>query len=96
LYNEIPTDLRPPDAVVRLLYMNAFDGQVRFILKDKKPTNLAQAKEYSAEIEENLLDSKVDPFQYSRAKTKANTKGPSSSAPDPIAILSQKIDEMST
>jgi hypothetical protein len=27
LYSQIPTDLRPPDAVVHLLYMNAFDGK---------------------------------------------------------------------
>jgi hypothetical protein len=96
LYSQIPKDLCPPEAVVCLLYMNAFDGKFCFILKDKKPTSLAQAKEYSAEIEENLLDSKVDPFQYPRVKTEAKTKAPSSSAPDPIALLTQKIDQMST
>jgi hypothetical protein len=42
--------------------VNAFDGKFHFILKDKKPTSLAQAKEYNVEIEENILDSKVDPF----------------------------------
>jgi hypothetical protein len=96
LYSQIPTDLRPTAAVVRLLYMNAFDGQFCFILKDKKPTTLAQAKEYSVEIEENLIDSKVDPFQYPCVKAKAKTKSSSSSAPDPIALLTQKIDRMST
>jgi hypothetical protein len=54
--------------------MNAFDGKFRFILKDKNPTTLAQAKEYSAEIEENLLDSKVEPFQYPRARQKQRLK----------------------
>jgi hypothetical protein len=82
--------------IVHLLYMNAFDGKFHFILKDKKPTSLAQAKEYSAEIEENLLDSKVDPFQYPRVKAEAKTKASSSSAPDPISLLTQKIDQMST
>jgi hypothetical protein len=64
--------------------MNAFDGKFHFILKDKKPTTLAQAKEYNAEIEENLLDSKVDPFQYPHAKAETKTKASSSSTPDPI------------
>jgi len=59
LHNQILRYLRPLDAIVCLLYMNAFDGKFCFILKDKKPTILAQAK---SEIEENLLDSKVDPF----------------------------------
>jgi hypothetical protein len=60
------------------------------------PTNLAQAKEYSTEIEENLLDSIFDPFQYPRAKIKAKTKDSNSSTPDPNALLTQKIDQMST
>jgi hypothetical protein len=76
--------------------VNAFDGKFHFILKDKKPTTLAQAKEYSADIEENILDSKVDPFQYPRVKEETNTKASSSSAPDPISLLTQKIDHMST
>jgi hypothetical protein len=53
---------------------------------------LAQAKEYSAEIEENLLDSKVDPFQYPCVKEEDKTKASNSSAPDPISLLTQKID----
>jgi hypothetical protein len=96
LYSQISKDLCPTTTVVHLLYMNAFDGQLFFILKDKNPTTLAQAKEYSSKIEENLLDSKVDPFPYPHTKTKAKTKDFSSSTPDPIALLTQKIDQMST
>jgi hypothetical protein len=96
IYSQIPTDLRPTFVVVCLLYMNAFDGKFCFILKYKNPTTLAQAKEYSAEIKENLLESKVDPFQYPRFKVEAKTKVSSSSAPDPISLLTQKIDHMST
>jgi hypothetical protein len=92
LYNQILTDLHPPDATVCLLYMNAFNGKFHFILNDKKPTSLAQAKEYNATIEENLLDSKLDPFQYPRDKMKENTKASSSSKLDPISLLTQKID----
>jgi hypothetical protein len=76
LYSQILTDLRPTTAVVHLLYMNAFDGKFLFILKDKKPTTLAQAKEYSAEIEENILDSKVDPFQYPVSRQKQRLRLP--------------------
>jgi hypothetical protein len=96
LSNQIPTEFRPTASSICLLYMNAFEGQFHFILKDKKPTSLAQAKEYSVDIEENLLDSRVEPFQYPYAKTKAKTKVSNNSAPDPIALLTQKIDQMST
>jgi len=36
--------------------MNAFEGQCQYILKDKNPTSLAEDKEFSIDIEENLLD----------------------------------------
>jgi hypothetical protein len=47
LYDQIPADLCPPTTIVRVLYMNAFEGQFAFILKDKAPDTLAKAKEYS-------------------------------------------------
>jgi hypothetical protein len=71
LYNQIPTDFRPTTTSICLLYMNAFEGKFCFILKDKKPTSLAQDKEYNADIEENLLDSRVDPFKYPCVKAEA-------------------------
>jgi len=76
--------------------MNAFEEQFHFILKDKKPTLLAQSKEYSADIEENLLDSRVEPFQYLCVKAEAKTNVSNNNAPDLIALLTQKIDQMST
>jgi hypothetical protein len=95
-YNQILTNLRPSDAVVCLLYMNAFDGKLCFILKDKNLTSLAQSKEYNAEIDENNIDSKVDPFDCPRTKTKENTKASSRNTPDPIYLLTHKMDQMST
>jgi hypothetical protein len=96
LYNKIPTEFCPTTSSICLLYMNAFEGKFCFILKDKNPTSLAQAKEYSVDIEENLFDSRVEPFQYSRVKVEANTKVSNNSDPDLISLLTQKIDQMST
>jgi len=62
LYNQIPTEFCPTASSVHLLYMNAFEGKFLFILKDNKPTPLAQYKEYNVDIEENILDSRVEPF----------------------------------
>jgi hypothetical protein len=49
--------------------MMAFEGKFRYILKEKNPTSLAEAKEFSIDIEENILDEKIEPFQYPRNKT---------------------------
>jgi len=96
LYNQIPTEFHPIASSVYLLYMNAFEGKFHFILKDKKPTSLARAKEYSADIEKNIFDSRVEPFQYPRVKEEAKTKVSNNSVHDLIALLNQKIDQMST
>jgi hypothetical protein len=48
---------------------------------------LAEAKEFSIDIEENLLDSKIEPFQYPHNKTESRTKFSNNSALDPITLL---------
>jgi hypothetical protein len=68
LYSQIPKDLCPPEATILLLYLNAFEGQFGFILKEKMPENLAKAKEYTMQIEEHLISSKIEPFQFPHAR----------------------------
>jgi hypothetical protein len=53
---------------------------------------LAKAKEFNIDIEENLLDSKIEPFQYPHIKIESRTKVSNNSVPDPIILLIQKID----
>jgi hypothetical protein len=69
LYNQIPTDYHPTTSLVHLLYMNSFEGKLGYILKDTYPTSLVEAKKFSIDIEENLLDAKIETFQYPRNKT---------------------------
>jgi hypothetical protein len=57
---------------------------------------LAQSKEYNVDIEDNLPNSKVEPFQYPCVNAEAKTKVSNNSAPDLISLLTQKIDQMST
>jgi hypothetical protein len=42
--------------------MNSFEWKFGFILKDKNTTSMAESKEFSIDIEENLLDYKVEHF----------------------------------
>jgi hypothetical protein len=74
LHSQIPKDLCPSEAVC-LLYVNAFEWKFCFILRDKKPTTLAQAKEYSAEIQENVLYSKIDHFSVSLCHGRRKDEG---------------------
>ena len=56
LYNQVPTYYDPSTLSVHLLYMNSFEEQFRYILKDKNPTSFTEAKQFSIDIEESLLD----------------------------------------
>jgi hypothetical protein len=57
---------------------------------------LAEAKEFSIDIEENLLDSKIEPFHYPHNKIESRTKVSNNNVLDPIALLTQKIGQMNT
>jgi len=55
LYSQISKDLCLPKVDVLLLYLNSFEGQFGFIPKEKMHENLANTKEYTMQIEENLI-----------------------------------------
>ena len=64
--------------------------------EDKAPDTLAKAKEYSAQIEENLISSKIEPFQFPHAKVEAKKKTTKNTPPNPITFLAQNFDKMNT
>jgi hypothetical protein len=57
---------------------------------------LAQDKEYNANIEENLLDSRVEPFHYPHVREEVKTNVSNNNAPDLISLLTKNIDQMNT
>jgi hypothetical protein len=59
LHSHISKVLGPPEAFVLLIYLNSFEGQFSFILKKKIPKILAEDKEYSAQVEEHLIISRL-------------------------------------
>jgi hypothetical protein len=74
LHNQIPRDVRPIVAVVCIIYFNSFEGYFGFIIRDGKPHTLAEAKEYSEDIEENIVFSNFDHFQYPHDRTEPKEK----------------------
>jgi hypothetical protein len=76
---------------ILLLYLNAFEGQ--FGLKEKMPESLSKAREYSAQIEEHIISSKIKPFQFPPTKTEPKTKNSTNIIQHP---LTQNFDRMNT
>jgi hypothetical protein len=55
--------------------------------------NLTKTREYLARIKENLLNSKIEPFQFPRANIEPKQKTQASAIPvqDPIMLLSLRL-----
>jgi hypothetical protein len=60
------------------------------------PRHWKRLKSSVSTLKKILLDSKVEPFQYPRNMAEARMKVSKNSVPDPIALQTQKIDQMNT
>jgi hypothetical protein len=94
--SKIPKYLCPPVAAILLLYLNSFEGNFGFILKEKTPDSLTKSKEYSVEIEEHIISSKIEPFQFPRARAEPKTKTSTNSVQDLVTLLAQIFYQMNT
>jgi len=50
----IPKNLEHLEDVILLQYINVFEGQFGYVLRDKSLTTLSQTREYVTNIEENF------------------------------------------
>jgi len=96
LLRDFPNKLKPSDGTILLHYINAFEGQFGFLLRDKSPTNLEMAKECASKIEENLLSSKAEPFNTSRASSSKSEskKGVVNASKLPPYMMQFLVDSM--
>ena len=46
-------DIKPPDASILIYYIEAFEGEMRYQLRDKEPTTLHGAMETAEKIDKN-------------------------------------------
>jgi hypothetical protein len=85
----------PKTTSLTFLYVNAYQGQFGFMLKDKHPTTLKEAQEQAAWIEANLSSSKIEAFYAPRAKveTKPRTLHSTEPTQDIGTPWAQKIEE---
>jgi ribonuclease HI len=51
-------DVKPPDAAILIYYIEAFEGEMRYALRDKDPQNLLAAQEVAVRIEKNMLEAR--------------------------------------
>jgi hypothetical protein len=71
------------------------------MLRDKFPTTLELAQDWAGKIEENMFSTKIDPLGSSRistskAETKPRTLNTVDPAQDPITVLTQKFEKVTS
>jgi hypothetical protein len=49
-------DIKPPPTSILIHYMEAFEGEMRYQLRDKDPQSLADAQKYAVRIDKNMQD----------------------------------------
>jgi hypothetical protein len=51
-------DIKPSDVAVLIYYMEAFEGEMRYALRDKDPQNLKEARATTIRIYKNMQDAR--------------------------------------
>jgi hypothetical protein len=94
-------DIKPPPASILIHYMEAFEGEMRYQLRDKDPQSLVDAQKYAVRIDKNMQDarkSNIPGFtrgssSKSNEEKKKKVEGHESSN-DGIKDLTQLIKQM--
>ena len=58
LVKSLDKKVRPPDDAISIHYMESFDGEIRYQLRDKEPTDLKDAQKKAIKIERNMQASR--------------------------------------
>jgi len=66
---DIRNHLKPFEANILDKFIKVVGGHLTYVLRDKKPSTLAEGKEIAMEVEANLRISKVDVTDHPRAKS---------------------------
>jgi hypothetical protein len=66
LVSSLHTNIKPPDNAILIYYIEAFGGEMRYQLRDKKPTNLKIAQEMETRLKKICKHQESPTFQVSQ------------------------------
>jgi hypothetical protein len=58
MVKSLPQIIKPPDASILIHYMEAFECEIRYQLREKEPTTLKDAQKYAIKIDKNMQDAR--------------------------------------
>ena len=54
MVKSLPQDIKPPEKAILIFYVQDFEGEMRYQLRDKEPTNVREAQEKDIRIDKNM------------------------------------------
>jgi hypothetical protein len=85
LVKSLPADIKPSDAAILIYYMEVFEGEMRYALRDKDPQTLKDAQAMAVRIGKNMHDARKSNIlgftrgtssqPYEEKKTKVENQG---------------------
>jgi hypothetical protein len=80
IYNAIPDHVKPPTGAAQLQYVEAFDGDFSYSLRERRSTSLTDMMNGAIEVEVNIMASgKMKNTDVDKRKNKEEMSSPSSS-----------------
>ena len=58
LVKSLHRDIKPSDATILIYYLEAFEGEMRYALRDKNPQTLKAAQALAIKIDKNMQDAR--------------------------------------
>jgi hypothetical protein len=74
LLQRIHASHHPKDDYLVHIYTRSFNGQLGYLLREKKPQSIQEAQELATKIEGNILSSKIEPFANLRGRIDTKQK----------------------
>jgi hypothetical protein len=98
MYHKISDDIRPVERLANITYVNAFDANFCFLLRERRSATLAYMQDSTLEVESNILASKQLKKRSDKGKLKEEYKSSASNTKNQKISLEEtarKMEEMS-
>ena len=96
MYSRIPDEVKPSETLAKITYANAFDGDFRFALRERKSATLASMQDAALEVESNGLARDMLNGTAERKKGKDNHKPSASSSKSKLDDLTKSLESLTS
>ena len=96
IYNSLPVQCKPPEGMVELHYVEAFDDEFTLFLRERRSATLVDMMSDAIEVEINMMSSKRGKYKSEARNVKEEPQSSSNVKFDSIMKVMEKlVDKLS-